>query len=405
MMEYNMKRIFLSSGLTLAALFLLSCGKGGVGNPFGSSDPLDGLPEHIRNAKPGFEKPINEGLSENEMPISSNQSYFLFFEGVQGEAVVSGRVLRDKYIAQLAIQNISDFPGASFDPTTGTFRWNPALGIVPDSSDMTERNLRVQMIAKSPDGREVVSKTRDFPVLIQKVGIRAAIVGHNLNTAFVREGSALSFDVEVLYRGVPNQPQPPDLRVQVEKPTNPWDADLSKYVTSAGAATQSRADANRWTYRFEIDLSEAELTKSSRDFKFKVAFVNPQGLSSTPQEFQVEVRTDLSAIISTEERGAIEVNPGKTVTRDLVFLDPGDEGKLTASLIGPAQLPAGMTVNCRSGNSTAIHICTVTWAVDPTQANATFVDLEFKAVSQSPIWNDSYFVEDKFNMYFRVVAP
>lgn len=395
-----MKQIILAIVLGFTAV---SCGKGGIGNPFGSWDPLVGKPDHIRNAKPGFEKNRELPVVESELPITSNQPYFLFLEGESGQATVFGRVLRDGYDSKLTIKNISEFPGASFDPTTGVFRWTPAPGIVAGDSNVLELTLWVQISATN--GSEAISREKGFPLIVQKIGIQAAVVRDTLQAEFVREGSTQTFDVVVQYRGAGPQAPPPDLTVLIQEPTGVYDEDLSKYVKLRGSARQEPGNPQNWIYPFEINLRNADLTKSSDDFGFRILFMNSQGIKSVPKEFQIQVRTNLEHIQSNEYYDRFYVKAGTTVSKDLIMYDGRQEGSLFAQLTPFTTLPSGMTTNCVQGNNSTIYVCTVTWAVDPLTPVGTRVDLSFKARSTSKAVGDSYYVEDTFFMKFQVEAP
>lgn len=402
-----MKNILVGSRwlMVVLGLTLASCGKGGIGNPFGSSDPFDGMPEHIRNGKTGYEKGQDTGLKEEDLPITSNQSYFLFLEGAPGESQIMGRVLREGFTYQLSIKNIEDFKGATFDPATGVFRWTPPVGIVPDTEEGVNRMVRAQIIATSLDGTQVLSKTRDFDMRIQKVSVQAAIVRDDLSIPFMREGDEKTFNVTVQYRGVANQPKGPDLRVVIDRPANTYRNDLSKYVFQEGDPVQDRNNPRNWTYKFRINLYGADLTKSASDYYFQLAFTNPLGVSSAPKEFEIPVRTNLESIRTTLDRSVIRVKPGTTFTKEAIFYDPREEGYLFAQLMNPAVVPVGMTQECREGDNVSVRICTVVWAVDPAAVVGSSVDLEFKAQSRSQAPGDNYMVERDFTMYFQVEAP
>lgn len=400
-----MKQILLAIVLVVGFGFtLVSCGKGGVGNPFGDWDPLAGMPDHIRNAKPGFEKSREIPVVEAEMPITSNQPYFLFLEGESGQATVFGRVLREGYDAKLAIKNINEFPGASFDPTTGTFRWAPTPGMVAAESNVLELTLWVQITATN--GTEVISREKGFPLLVQKKGIQAAVIRDTLQTQFVREGSTQTFDVVVQYRAAGPSAPPPDLMALIQETPSVYDEDLSKFVKQRGNPRQEPGNPMNWIYSFEINLYKAELTKNSEDFTFQIVFMNTQGLASIPKEFQVQVRTNLEYIQTNESYYTRHrVKAGTTISKDLIMYDPKQEGILFAQLNAGATLPLGMTVNCNPGNHTSTYICRVDWAVDPATPAGTRADLSFKARSTSQAVGDNYFVEDTFTIKFEVEAP
>ncbi len=390
-------------------LSTLSCGKGGIANPFGSDDPYIGQPDYIQEAaRTGgggiIRKPGSDRLQYDEIILSSNVSYFSFRETTPGEGQLNVRILRPGYTASLAIENINDFPGATFDSSTGIFRWTPPLGRIPVGQDQVEMSVKVEVSVAGTDGR-ITKVTKPFLAYLRKASIQAAIVGNTLPTQFLREGTETLFNVTVQYRGVNNQSSPPDLTTLIERPANSFDRDLSGFVKQVGNPRQNGANSNQWYYTFSIDLRNVDLTKTSQDHKFQLAFQNPESVKSLPQEFNVQVRTDLQALRTTLERAPIRVKVGTTLTRDAVFYDPREEGYVFAELQNPTVLPQGMTVEaCREGDtSNSMRICTVTWTVSPQQSTATTVDLKFKVESRSQAVGDNLTLSQNFTMTFQAV--
>ena len=385
----------------MVGMVATSCSKGGIGNPFGSDDPLNGLPEYIRNAKPGDQKITPDPLIEADLPISSNQSYFLFQEGVAGEAQVFGRVLKPNYSVSLSIQNLNEFPGATFDPATGIFRWTPDQVFIPDGRAQIDLELKVRLLATSPEGAQV-SRVKSFPLYLRPSSVQAVVVRDDLTEPFIREGRRTNFAVTVQYRGIVGQTALPNLRVLIDPPTSPRDEDLSKYVTQLGDPRQSSADPTHWIYRFEIDLYNVDLTKTSEDFKFRLSFQNPEAVSSTPREYSLQVRTDLQLPRSTLDRGTILAKAGERVVKEFVFYDPRDEGLLSIERENPSILPDGMTETCREGDTKSVQICSVVWDVPPQQSPRS-VELRYRVESHSQAEDDTHSVYKIFRLTFQVV--
>lgn len=379
-----------------------SCGKGGIVNPFGSDDPLYGKPDFIRNAGPGNQKPGPGTLREEEIIISSNQSSFIFQEDVSTEIKISGRVLRPDYNLKLVIENMDEFPGASFDAATGAFTYLPKIGSVPESAaNGLETLLKVQAIAVGVDGSNTV-KNKSFNVLIRRASLQPTVVKDDLAVNYIREGERTRFTVSVSYRGEPGQVKNPDLRVNIDPPKTSYDSDLSKYITLEGNPVQDANDPKIWNYTFEINLYNVNLTKSSEDYAFQISFQNSQALSSTPREFTVNVRTNLEEIRSTIEYDTVRVTKGTTFVRDVVFYDPRDEGLVLVELTGPTPLPEGMTIDrCREGSRDSIRICTIVWAV-PTTLNESYFTLRFEATSRSQAYGDNFSISRNFSLDFQV---
>lgn len=168
--------MLIRSVLTLLlATTAISCGKGGIGNPFGSSDPFEGQPDTIRNAEPPAkegEKPTppadlrDEEITLEVVSPNSDAEGHNVMEGISLDIFLGGKVARPEFKSKVDLENMPDFPGSTFNnPTPGVFSWTPPLGTVTDPAQPVLRRLRVGVSALNSSG--AVVKTRKFFVNIK----------------------------------------------------------------------------------------------------------------------------------------------------------------------------------------------------------------------------------------------
>src|SRR5688572_28256023 len=106
-----------------AGLILAGCGDW-------RQNPLDRKKGDFGAGKP-VPTPIDKAKA---LPSEAVQIYIpdfqSFEEGVKTEFPITARVFLDDYRAEIVVENLADFPGATFDQNTGVFQWTPPAGFV-----------------------------------------------------------------------------------------------------------------------------------------------------------------------------------------------------------------------------------------------------------------------------------
>lgn len=160
----------------LLGIGLAACGKGGIGNPFGSEDPFAGMPDEIRNPQTEGDRDRKpqapSDLREEDFQFSTDQADYKFREGIPGEVKMTAKIARANFNAEIKVGNPVEFPGATFDPLTGTFEWTPATGVVTDPTQPLLKRMRVEISAIDSNGRFVRSKEFFVAIYVYAAVIR-----------------------------------------------------------------------------------------------------------------------------------------------------------------------------------------------------------------------------------------
>jgi len=128
----------LNTAIFISLGFLAACSM--------KQDPLTGAPEVVRQGvppnvdRPASTQPLPKEALQIDAPALVNGRV-----GIPMEFKVSGRIMLPNVPFKLAIEIISDFPGASFDQSTGEFKWTPTKAVM-GSSPSLEIPLRITLI-------------------------------------------------------------------------------------------------------------------------------------------------------------------------------------------------------------------------------------------------------------------
>jgi hypothetical protein len=430
MMNMNKQLVLIALG----ALALAACGK---------QDPLADQPDYIRNATPGFQKPAPPVASKDNMIISSNASHFFFTEGVEGQVSITGRILLDNYQAELMIDNLADFDGASFDTATGIFSWIPPKGFVSGANSTRTTFLRIRLNGKQKDTSITATRTEDFPMTISRMERQPTIVKETgFPATAAREGETLRITLYVKDEDAVNtQGQKP--KIFIQSPTNePRVGDLTPYirVSSEDNPDQDFSDPTLWKFTINVNLQDVDVTKNSGDFYFRVTAVTRFGKMSPTKEYRVAINTDVQhPIISSE---SFEATVGIDMLQDVIVMDPRQEGNVTVDIQNPQELPKGFTFKCTpQTNRRWMNVCRANWSlaaamipvpipvpedsiepkpnplpgpnfggdqaevrnIGPTYPIGTEATVRIRATNSSPVSLDRYSVYRDYQLKFKVV--
>src|SRR5262245_32236147 len=107
-------------GVVLISGVLFGCGQ----------DPYKDKPDNIKNARPPqMQKSIPE-VSDKDLVIDSPSPRYNLRETREVKIQLVAKVLRPDLSATVVIENLEEFPGATFDAATTTFTWTPPVGFI-----------------------------------------------------------------------------------------------------------------------------------------------------------------------------------------------------------------------------------------------------------------------------------
>lgn len=375
----------------------------------GSQDPLAKQPEYIKKATPGFDKPAPPVATKENMIISSNATQFFFTEAVEGQTTITGRILLDNYEASMEIDNLEDFEGASFDPATGIFTWTPPRGYVVGVNSTRTSPLRVRLNGLQRQTNITATRTEDFAVTVSRMESQPTIVketGFPVEAA--REGDSLRITIFVKDVDAVNTAGSKP-RIFIQSPVNkPSVGDLTPYIrtVSEDNPDQDFSDRTVWKFTLNVALTDADVTKNTGDFYFRVTAVSRYGKMSAPKEYKVSILTGLEKPVLSSDN--FEVLAGNTMVHDVLIMDPRQEGKVTVEVLNPQDLPAGFDFKCGSKLASVwMTTCRATWVtkVDPAQQPVTEAVVKLRTTNRSPISYDNFTVSKDYNLNFKVVTP
>jgi len=342
-----MKKTQILLFLVFTSLIATSCTKW-------NQDPLK---DKDNSVKDGTQAPTipqkPDPLDQNAVKIDSVDSYN-FEEDKLGEFTVQSRVWEPGYTVRTEIINIDEFPGAVFDGNTGQFTWKPAIGFVPGGLPKIDTKLQIRAIAEKADVT-ILRKVKEIQLQISKAYQAPKIISVGLEYSWntFREGGSTTIVVTVEDEDATDDKNTwPNLfisNVQDEK-------SLAAFMTLTDIR-RSYTNAGQLEYRVEVDLKDAEVTKSHDLFKVSFQAYSRQNKGSIPTVFPLDVFNKLGEL-STTWTNRIEIAAGSKLDYQFLIFDPKAEGEITTP--PTFTLPTGATATCQKLNI-SMQQCRVQW--------------------------------------------
>lgn len=389
--------------MALIAIFALGC----------SQDPFEGRSEEIRNAAPPDRKPIPEKpLSEMALRIDV-PDFVTFNEGKEGEVRIQGRVLnpvagREAEMGKdfvITVENLADFPGASYDENVGVFKWTPPFKYVNENYT---RNVTLDL-KLSTKGGIVKSRTRQLPAFVSRSEVDPQVVDVLMfSPEPVREGDIREFHVVVRDpESLDKTNMRPRLLVVSASNASASFRNGAHLVRPASVAEpeQDKNDPTLWKFRMAIDTTRRELTANQERFAFGLVAVSRFGRSSAPRNVDFFIRTKVGRPQITWNNALALVTAGERSTFTFTVFDPAGEGRVAGDLGACSDVLPGASCTCPpSTGNRSILTCTIRWKPSKTRAPGwvTF-DGEFTNFSQ--VTGDPTFESISQKIMIQVLPP
>lgn len=328
----------------------------GCGGSKWNQDPLAGKDKAFKEGKPAPTLPQAPKPVESGAVRVYTVEFYHFSEGEMGKFPIAARILETGYTATIYLENIEDFPGATFDAADGKFSWTPPTGTVGSGGDLqVERVLKIQVVGEKT-GAPILVGSHSVPIKISKPMSEPVILEVSKDSANLREGQTTTLTVRVRDRDAGAATNTyPDLQISALASYG----NISPFVTLTRVFSMGNGE---FVFNLTVDLTEAELTKSRDRFGFQVKAVSHFHRSSKPEKVVVYVVTSFANIQSTWSE-TIEAPIGVRKDFQFMFFDPKDELYLEAPIF--KGLPTGANVYCRGINVTR-QFCSLIWT--PTAA-------------------------------------
>lgn len=346
-------------------------------------DPLAGA----KGLGKGQDKPDTkpDKAAEADVILIDAPLFKLGKEGEKLEVRFGARVIESGYVLTSKISNLGQFPGATFDSATGVFEWTPAIGTA--SEEISKYSLEFVAVATKPGFSAI--KTRVAELGVARALLEPTIIEVSSLESEIREGDRQYFYVEVEDRTAGSDPDTYPTLVVRNSISVPG---MAGFVEVASRDTTS---PNTFSFKVEIDLTKAELTKNRTKLGFELLPVSKYQKAGASQAITYEVLNDPADVVSTWT-APIMAAPGSKIDYQFLVIDPKNEGKVNLDSVFSA--PAGASLTCTPDNFNPVLSCRFIWDV-PADADGT-IDVAATFTNASTDYSDKY--ENSEDLYLPI---
>lgn len=309
-----------------------------------TQDPLAGAPDVIRDGKlPDTNKPVSEKPLPKEALQIDAPGVVNGRVGMPVEFKVTGRVMVAGVDSAISFDNISEFPGATFNVSTGIFSWVPAKGAV-GSAPSAEYTLRISLATVANPSNPTVSVEKKNVVLVIVNSYAKPIVNYITGDTNLQAGRkyTMNFEVEDQDAMVAD-----DVSMVVRDCVNSYYSDSIAHYVDMPTKVKAATTAGKYTGSLVLDLSMADTVRTG-DYCFAISAVSKFGVMSQAYVRNVSIE---AKVRNTKITNAVaEVPAGQALRFGFSIYDPTGTGIITIKSLGnlSTQLP-GSSITC--GNS------------------------------------------------------
>lgn len=327
-------------------------------------DPLGDRPGIIQNTKPPGQKPEPQKPIDTEWLVIEGPESYSFMEERTDHVEFTVRTLDPDYVGRLDILNMASFPGAAFDPATGSFSWTPAKGFVIDGTPR-EVELKVRASAKSRAGDQTsFVRTKSVHLIVNRKLVIPELKSVTTTAALVREGASAQVTVVVQDPdGGPNPGEGPVLLFLPPVATSQATKSLAPFAVINSVAVDF--PNRRWTFDVRINLVGAEVTTSSALGGLMFKAVNRFNRFTAEVPFTLKTYTQLTDLLSTWQTTDVpEIIAGTEATIPFLLFDPKGEALVDG---WTNYTPTGANFRCQASR-VGMTSCTLRWTAPDSMA-------------------------------------
>ncbi|MEK7358026.1 MAG: hypothetical protein AAB250_16370 [Bdellovibrionota bacterium] len=388
-----------ASAFALAFVLAVGCTK------LGQQDPYADKSDDIRNAvQPETKAPkAPKPVASDALRIKASD-YYSFKEGQEGQITLEGTVLEpvDGRIAQygndftIEIVNLTDFPGATWDPMKAAMTWKPAEGFVDREYSRNMRMLVRLMTKFTP----ILAVEKEIKVFVIRSERSVEIVSvDDLDNQWTREGERRKFTVVVKD---PDSMDADNMRPRLMVVSvNQGSLNASGYVYEFEPTvwneknpTQDPLDPTKWVFTMVLDLKDKdgvarEVTKNLETFQFGLIAASRYGDSSAPKIVDAPIATVLrDPVTSWIVKEPIELIAGQENTYNFTVSDLNGEATVTVFPTRCDLLPGKPSCLCvDQDREKTSQLCTIRWN-PPANEIGKVIDVKGEIISESRVQND-----------------
>lgn len=364
-------------------------------------DPISGAPDAVRDGRPpGVGKPIPQKPLPKEALHIDAPTMVNGRVGSSIEFQVLGRVMSPDVGFSLIIENLADFPGATFDPVSGEFKWTPTKDIVGGFpsievvlkialiTEATEKNPTISMEKKAIT--MVIANSYSKPIVNSVTGLNTVVAGTSNNFNFVFE------DIDAFGAS--------DAQLMVRDcPKNYYSESIAHFV-NIGRLVESSTGNGKFEGYVTLNLTKADNILTGK-YCFGLVAVSKHGVVSELYKHDFNIEAKIRSTRMTMEL-APEVELGTKSSFAFAIYDPTNQG--TVSWVNQnvieaelqAELP-GSKIKCSQVYSAKFQL-NCQGVVDTTQAQVKVYMFNLEILNEIP--RTSQRITTKHPLRFNVKA-
>ncbi|WP_413944281.1 hypothetical protein [Bdellovibrio sp. HCB-162] len=335
-------------------------------------DPIKGASDQVRQGvpptsnKPVAAKPLPKEALQIDAPTLVNGRV-----GAPVEFKILGRVMTPDVGFKISIDNLADFPGATFDDTTGDFKWTPSKKEVGSFPSM-ELPLRVTLATEVSAASPTISVEKKVISLIIQNAYSKPIVNTVTGPTSVTVGSTYDFDFTMEDVDALNET---DASIQVRDCTTSYYSDSIAHLVEVRNVAANTTTPNKYQGKVRLDLTKAGLL-SSGTYCFGLQAVSKHGVVSDLYKREITIEAKMKNTRMTMET-APEVRVGEKIQIGFAIYDPTGNGQLTMkSQDDIATILPGSSLTCNRSFSTKYQL-DCKGLIDATSATVKVYEVNF----------------------------
>lgn len=321
--------------LLTSVMFLTACEM--------QQDPLANASDQVRDGqlpetgKPTPEKPISKEGLQVDAPDMVNARV-----GSVVQFKIAGRVMIPGMNFKVVINNLSDFPGAKFDESSGEFSWIPMKTILGGQPSIG-MSLRVSLITlvtpehptvsvENKDVRLIIENSYTKPVVNTIEGDGKLLAGESYNMTFTME------DIDAFSKD--------DVAVQVRDCPGSLYVDSIAHLVDVKNIKADVAVAGKYTGDLLVNLKNADAFNFGT-YCFGLVAVSKFGVSSNFNKKEVTIEPRLRPTVMTLAV-AQNIKAGETMHLSFSIFDPSGYATLRlVSMDDVAAVLPGSAISCK----------------------------------------------------------
>lgn len=358
-------------------------------------DPLKGASDKVRNGrspdsgKMEQPKPRDKAFLQIDAPTRQNGRV-----GSPIEFKIGGRILIPNVQFQLAILNLSEFPGATYNELTGEFSWTPSLSEMGTRPSI-DRYLKIIIsTVQSPTEPTISSETSEVLISVSQRYFKPIlnVASAGWNDYMVGSAYKLDFTVEDL-----DALETDDINLIVRDCPQTSYTDSVAHVVSMDKVVVPEGTSGKYKGKVTVDLTYAKNLRK-RKYCFAVSAMSRLGVISDPYKVEMNVAPQVSNTEDTATKAPV-IKTGTVVRYNFSIYDPTNQGVVEIKTIDDlSTILAGSSVACERDSS-------MKWQQDCTalidaSALTEAKDYSFKIVTSNTL--NSQTVQTTHTIKFKV---